>query len=55
MVHALSAMRKKKSLLLDSCKIFIKEPLLDWVKDAKQSNRMSSIKSETESMSSAAA
>lgn len=39
MVHALSAMRKKKSLLLDACEIFVKEPLLDWVKDAKQRNR----------------
>jgi DNA-dependent protein kinase catalytic subunit len=35
MVHALSAMRKKKSLILDTCEIFVKEPLLDWVKDAK--------------------
>jgi DNA-dependent protein kinase catalytic subunit len=39
MVHVLLALRKKKSLILDSCKIFIKEPLLDWVKDAKQKNR----------------
>jgi len=39
MVHALSAMRTKKSLILDACEIFVKEPLLDWVKDAKQRNR----------------
>jgi len=39
MVHTLSAMRKKKSLILDTCEIFVKEPLLDWVKDAKQRNR----------------
>jgi DNA-dependent protein kinase catalytic subunit len=41
MVHALNAMRKKKSLILDTCEIFVKEPLLDWVKDAKQRNRSS--------------
>lgn len=36
MVHALTALRKRKSLILDTCEIFVKEPLLDWVKDAKQ-------------------
>jgi len=35
MVHALRAMRKKKSLILDACEIFVKEPLLDWIKDAR--------------------
>lgn len=35
MVHALTALRKRKSLILDTCEIFVKEPLLDWVKDAK--------------------
>ncbi len=39
MVHVLNAMRKKKSLILDACEIFVKEPLLDWVKHAKQRNR----------------
>ena len=39
MVHALSAIRKKKSLILDTCEIFVKEPLLDWYKDAKQRNK----------------
>ena len=39
MVHALSAIRKKKSLILDTCEIFVKEPLLDWFKDAKQRNK----------------
>ena len=39
MVHAMNAMRKKKSLILDTCEIFVKEPLLDWIKDAKQKNR----------------
>jgi phosphatidylinositol kinase/protein kinase (PI-3 family) len=39
MVHALAAMRKRKGLILDTCEIFVKEPLLDWVKDAKQRNR----------------
>ena len=42
MVHALSALRKKKSLILDACEIFVREPLLDWLKDAKQANRSSS-------------
>lgn len=36
MVHAMQALRKRKSLILDTCEIFVKEPLLDWVKDAKQ-------------------
>lgn len=35
MVHAMQALRKRKSLILDTCEIFVKEPLLDWVKDAK--------------------
>jgi DNA-dependent protein kinase catalytic subunit len=39
MVHALAALRKRKSLILDTCEIFVKEPLLDWVKDAKQKQR----------------
>ena len=36
MVQVLQALRRKKSLILDTCEIFVKEPLLDWVKDAKQ-------------------
>ena len=36
MVHAMSALRKRKSLILDTCEIFVKEPLLDWVKEAKR-------------------
>ena len=64
MVHALAAMRKKKSLILDACEIFVKEPLIDWVKDAKQRNNgqkvasgsnqasgMSSIRQEEENLS----
>ena len=39
MVHALTALRKRKSLILDTCEIFVKEPLLDWVKDAKQKQK----------------
>jgi len=39
MVYALQALRKRKSLILDTCEIFVKEPLLDWVKDAKQSGK----------------
>jgi phosphatidylinositol kinase/protein kinase (PI-3 family) len=35
MVHVLTALRRRKSLILDTCEIFVKEPLLDWVKDAK--------------------
>lgn len=38
MVHALTAIRKRKSLILDTCDIFVKEPLLDWFKDARQRN-----------------
>lgn len=36
MVHAMSALRKRKSLILDTCEIFVKEPLLDWVKEARR-------------------
>ena len=36
MVHAMGALRKRKSLILDTCEIFVKEPLLDWVKEAKK-------------------
>jgi DNA-dependent protein kinase catalytic subunit len=36
MVNAMLALRKRKSLIMDTCEIFVKEPLLDWVKDAKQ-------------------
>ena len=36
MVHAMTALRRRGSLILDTCEIFVKEPLLDWVKDAKQ-------------------
>jgi len=32
----MNALRKRKSLILDTCEIFVKEPLLDWVKEAKQ-------------------
>lgn len=35
MVHAMSALRKRKRLILDTCDIFVKEPLLDWIKEAK--------------------
>jgi phosphatidylinositol kinase/protein kinase (PI-3 family) len=35
MVITLNALRRRKSLLLDACEIFVKEPLLDWVKQAK--------------------
>lgn len=36
MVHTLRALRKHKSLILDTCDIFVKEPLLDWTKEAKK-------------------
>lgn len=39
MVHVLNAIRRKKGLILDTCDIFVKEPLLDWVQDARQRNR----------------
>jgi DNA-dependent protein kinase catalytic subunit len=38
-VHALTALRKKQSLLTDTCEIFVKEPLLDWLKDAQKRNK----------------
>jgi phosphatidylinositol kinase/protein kinase (PI-3 family) len=51
MVHALTAIRKRKSLILDTCEIFVKEPLLDWVKDAKMkiSEEESKVDSQAES------
>jgi DNA-dependent protein kinase catalytic subunit len=36
MVHVLNALRKRKSVILDTCDIFVKEPLLDWVSSARQ-------------------
>lgn len=35
MVHVLNALRKKKNIILDTCDIFVKEPLLDWLKKAQ--------------------
>ena len=34
MVHVMVALRKNRNLILDTCEIFVKEPLLDWVKRA---------------------
>lgn len=36
MIHALNALRKKKNIILDTCDIFVKEPLLDWLKKAQE-------------------
>lgn len=36
MVHVLNALRKKKNIILDTCDIFVKEPLLDWLKKAQE-------------------
>jgi phosphatidylinositol kinase/protein kinase (PI-3 family) len=36
MIHSLKALREQKDLILDICEIFVKEPLLDWVKEAKK-------------------
>jgi DNA-dependent protein kinase catalytic subunit len=36
MVHVLNALRKRKSVILDTCDIFVKEPLLDWISSARQ-------------------
>jgi len=35
MVHAMNALRKHKSFILDTCDIFVKEPLLDWIQEAR--------------------
>ncbi|CAG9330104.1 unnamed protein product [Blepharisma stoltei] len=35
MIYVLKSLRKHKNLILDCCEVFIKEPLLDWVKAAK--------------------
>jgi DNA-dependent protein kinase catalytic subunit len=39
MMHAMTALKKRKSLVLDTCEIFVKEPLLEWAKEAKQQNQ----------------
>jgi len=36
MVQVLNALRKRKSVILETCDIFVKEPLLDWVSNARQ-------------------
>lgn len=36
MVHALTAIKKRKSIILDTCDIFVQEPLLDWISQARQ-------------------
>lgn len=38
MKHALAALRRNKNIILDTCAIFIKEPLLEWVKEAQHQN-----------------
>ena len=38
MKHALYALKRNKSIILDTCTIFIKEPLLEWVKEAQIQN-----------------
>lgn len=38
MKHALRALRRNKNLIIDTCAIFIKEPLLEWVKEAQHQN-----------------
>jgi len=38
MCYCLDALKKKNSLIIDYCDIFVKDPLLDWVKAAKSKN-----------------
>eukprot|EP00345_Euplotes_harpa_P015701 CAMPEP_0168348452 /NCGR_PEP_ID=MMETSP0213-20121227/19752_1 /TAXON_ID=151035 /ORGANISM="Euplotes harpa, Strain FSP1.4" /LENGTH=150 /DNA_ID=CAMNT_0008358051 /DNA_START=106 /DNA_END=558 /DNA_ORIENTATION=- len=35
MKHALYALRRNQNLILDTCDIFIKEPLIEWIKEAQ--------------------
>ncbi len=51
MVNAMLALRKRKSLIMDTCEIFVKEPLLDWVKDAKQRQQVNANNKNDESAS----
>jgi DNA-dependent protein kinase catalytic subunit len=46
MIQVMRALREKKNLILDTCEIFIKEPLLDWVKEARKQSQNSSSSSE---------
>jgi len=36
MIHALHALREKHELLLNAMKVFIQEPSLDWIENAKK-------------------
>lgn len=38
MRHALYALRRNQNLILDTCEIFVREPLLEWVKEAQNQN-----------------
>ena len=38
MKHALYALRRNQTMILDTCEIFIKEPLLEWIKEAQHQN-----------------
>jgi hypothetical protein len=40
MVHCLKALRKHKNLILDCSEVFINEPLLDWVKAARNKENL---------------
>jgi DNA-dependent protein kinase catalytic subunit len=39
MKRTLSTLRNNKELILDACEIFVKEPLLEWVKEAQKQNK----------------
>ena len=36
MIHALSALWKNKNVILDTCEVFVKDQLLDWLKEARK-------------------
>jgi len=36
MIYALTALRNKKNLLLTCCDVFIKDPLIEWIRLAKK-------------------
>jgi len=36
MIHTLSALQNNKDILLNTLDVFVKEPLVDWLKNAKK-------------------
>ena len=40
MIFAMKAMRIQKYVIIDTCEVFIRDPLIDWVKHAKSKSML---------------